>query len=318
MIPARFDALLRALASGTSRRRVLLGLAGLGGSLWPAATNAVGAVCTSDADCAAGQLCLSGACYTPGVGCNSDADCPSSQVCAGGTCRPAPTAVGGEGCTSDVSCGPGTICAGGVCRPAPCQSDADCVPGLVCANGGCQPSGSTVPPGCTSTADCRAGLVCLNGVCATPPTPTPTPRPTPTGPEHAHPAAIHQGTCARLSATGAFQLFDVSPTPPATPAAAPHGAASAIPVLESATTIHVQLTTLLASPYALAITASATDPTVVACGDVGGTLLGKDLAIGLAGQNGSGYGGIAWLRGQGAATLVYVFLARNLTPASTP
>lgn len=47
-----------------------------------------GATCTSDSDCAAGNICLSGGCVNSGGGdsCLSDDDCLSGEVCESGSC----------------------------------------------------------------------------------------------------------------------------------------------------------------------------------------------------------------------------------------
>jgi Cys-rich repeat protein len=41
-------------------------------------------VCASDADCAAGQVCISGLCW---LGCLADSDCQASEICFNGACR---------------------------------------------------------------------------------------------------------------------------------------------------------------------------------------------------------------------------------------
>jgi len=81
----------------------------------------------------------------------------------------------------------------------------------------------------------------------------------------------------------------------------------------SVTLLDVSLADLLAEDNVIDIRAGGDDlDTVIACGDIGGQLMGRDLSIGLRETDGSGFSGIAWLRDQGENTLVYVFLAQGL------
>ena len=166
---------------------------------WTASAGA----CATDADCAATELCVSGACVTPPttVTCAADADCPSGGRCDGGTCVAACVAevcngldddcdgsvdegCGGT-CASDADCASGEACVSGSCRAATsCASDADCAPSEVCVSGTCASSCSAevcgngldddcdgfVDEGCSartcrSDGDCARGEVCSGGVC---------------------------------------------------------------------------------------------------------------------------------------------------------
>jgi uncharacterized cupredoxin-like copper-binding protein len=139
----------------------------------------------------------------------------------------------------------------------------------------------------------------------------------PTGAQEAatdHPAHIHQGTCAALDHNPAYPLNDVVLTPPPSPAA---GAATALPVATSVTTVPVALSDLLASPYAINVHESATAiGHYLACGDIGGTPVGADLTIGLRLLGTDGYAGIAVLHADGTQTVVTLNLVVGLPPVA--
>src|SRR3712207_3920167 len=124
----RFDALARALASGTSRRRVLRGLAALGSGgvlASPLLVRAVGTPCDEDADCPDGEICFNGSCQTltgcvRGQACLSDATCCRGESCCGGIC------VEGNSCAEAA----GGVFSGRPClRGPPCQGGAPGWPG---------------------------------------------------------------------------------------------------------------------------------------------------------------------------------------------
>jgi plastocyanin len=132
---------------------------------------------------------------------------------------------------------------------------------------------------------------------------------TPGSDADAHPAHVHEGSCAELDPSPAYPLTDVAPMEGAT-----EGATSALPVAQSATEIEVALDDLLADPYAINVHLSAEESgTYIACGDIGGTLVetddGRSLAIGLAEQNDSGFAGVAVLAEDGDdGTTVTIYL----------
>ena len=95
--------------------------------------------CTTSAQCATGEVCVSGTCVRPPPGCTSNAQCSGGQVCQAGSCVTPPP----PSCTSNAQCGTGQICQSGTCVAAP-------------------------PPGCTSNAQCTSSQVCRSGVCVTP------------------------------------------------------------------------------------------------------------------------------------------------------
>lgn len=197
MSERRIDALARALADGTSRRRALRtlaggALAGIGGLAAAGSRIAAGCVrvrgrCKSDAECCAGS-CV----FTRGVGrclcppdqrrCGAAACCPSGWLCESGACRdPNVCADGSPPCRGrcwppcgfdaprdercNCLCPPGTDLCGRVCinvvdDPANCgECRHACAPGEICAEGACgQP--------CTDNFDCPdPPEVCTFGTC---------------------------------------------------------------------------------------------------------------------------------------------------------
>lgn len=130
----------------------------------------------------------------------------------------------------------------------------------------------------------------------------------------AHPAHIHAGTCAELGDV-VFPLTDVSGAMmmDGTPMAMGEmmGAADAIPVEWSATTVAAPLADIVSGGHAINIHESAENiGNYIACGNIGGTMMGaSDLAIGLATLNDSGYSGVATLHDNGdGTTTVTVYL----------
>jgi Cys-rich repeat protein len=105
------------------------------------------------------SIVLLGTACPPPPGCTSDADCAAGEVCntATGQCEAAPT-----GCTSDEDCEEGEVCntETGECEAAPagCTSDEDCAEGEICntETGECE----AAPTGCTSDDDCAENEFC--------------------------------------------------------------------------------------------------------------------------------------------------------------
>jgi plastocyanin len=129
----------------------------------------------------------------------------------------------------------------------------------------------------------------------------------------AHPAHIHSGTCATLGDVVfplnnvGGEMMDDAGTPVAMKEAGP---TSAIPVDVSITTVAADLNTIISGGHAINVHESAESiGTYIACGDIGGNVMGSDLAIGLGELNDSGYSGSAWLHDNGdGSTTVAVFL----------
>jgi plastocyanin len=133
------------------------------------------------------------------------------------------------------------------------------------------------------------------------------------GDEAAHPAHIHAGTCATLGDV-VFPLNNVGgdmTDAAGTPIASKEvGPTSAIPIDVSITTVAADLNTIISGGQAINIHESAENiGNYIACGDIGGTVMGSDLSIGLGELNDSGYSGTAWLHDNGdGSTTVAVFL----------
>ncbi|MFV2062179.1 MAG: hypothetical protein ACC726_01540 [Chloroflexota bacterium] len=130
-----------------------------------------------------------------------------------------------------------------------------------------------------------------------------------------HPAHIHAGVCpapgdviAPLSDVSADFLVDGEMM-----GGTMGGPGSALVVEASVTTVDVSLSSLLAMEDHAIVVHDVTDPsTYVACGDVGGQLLGSDLPVGLASVGDSTVSGIAWLQDNGDdTTTVSVFLTNS-------
>lgn len=128
-----------------------------------------------------------------------------------------------------------------------------------------------------------------------------------------HPAHIHTGGCGDTLGEVVFPLNDIGSDMmmDGTPMAMDMmGAASAIPVLASVTTVEAALADIVAGEHAINVHESPDNMgNYVACGAIGGTMMGSNLAIGLGEQNESGLSGIAWLADNGdGTTTVSVFL----------
>ena len=137
------------------------------------------------------------------------------------------------------------------------------------------------------------------------------------GAGHAHPAHIHLGTCDNLDPNPAFPLTDVALTAGESGAAA--GAAAAIPVERSVTTVDTTLQDLSAGGYAINIHQSVEDiGTYIACGNLSGVIDESGaLVVGLGELNDSAHSGLAILEEQDGQTDVTVYLAEGLSGAAT-
>lgn len=129
-----------------------------------------------------------------------------------------------------------------------------------------------------------------------------------------HPAHIHSGSCNDLGDI-VYPLTDIA----LATAGEVFGAASAVPVEQSETTIQASLTDILAAPHAVNIHESAgAIQNYIACGDIGGRVIDGKLLIGLQELRDSGHQGVAVLDGSSAdATTVTVYLANRGTAAET-
>lgn len=94
------------------------------------AAAAVGAACSSFADCTANAFCDQGKCVAAladGAACTSDDRCKTTSFCGSKkTC--VPYLAPGSPCSSD----PDSRCGGGACANGVCTGDSDSPPGLLC------------------------------------------------------------------------------------------------------------------------------------------------------------------------------------------
>jgi len=130
--------------------------------------------------------------------------------------------------------------------------------------------------------------------------------------EAPHPAHVHTGACPTPGDV-VFPLSDVSEAGSmnGTPMASSMvGADTAIPVESSETTISSSLQDLVSSPHAIVVHESAANiQNYISCGDIGGMMMGSDLAVGLGALNDSEESGVAWLHDNGDGTTnVAIFL----------
>ena len=132
-----------------------------------------------------------------------------------------------------------------------------------------------------------------------------------------HPAHIHSGTCAELGDV-VLPLTDVAPIDGES-----GGAASALPVKVSETTVDAALQDIIDGGHAINVHLSAEDiGTYIACGDIGGVVntgendSEQELIIGLGELNDSGHTGVAWLGADGDQTHVAVMLVEPSEMAS--
>jgi hypothetical protein len=127
--------------------------------------------CQSDANCAAGRICLANGCQP---GCRSDAACPRGQLCDQLQCRAACSSNADcpleqicyqntraciAGCDSDSRCSAGHVCLNGQCQ-AGCRSNTDCPREQICSN-----STRTCIAGCQDDSTCNTGRICVSGQC---------------------------------------------------------------------------------------------------------------------------------------------------------
>jgi Cys-rich repeat protein len=98
-----------------------------------------GALCSSDAQCGTGRVCVAKACATA----CPDSKCPVGQVCSAGACVEDPSPASPQ-CTFDLDCGGGFRCINAYCLPT-CTDSKQCSGGASCVKGTCR--GSRLPAG---------------------------------------------------------------------------------------------------------------------------------------------------------------------------
>lgn len=137
--------------------------------------------------------------------------------------------------------------------------------------------------------------------------------------DHGHPARIHNGTCEELGGV-AFRLngvgasVDLDNAPIATPTAVNED--SAYQVMLGETVIDGSLADILAAEHAVMIYESDEDMNAIACGNVGGAMLGDSLVTGLAEFGHPGHLGFAIFEPAGAQTDVTVIIGHALAPVT--
>lgn len=133
---------------------------------------------------------------------------------------------------------------------------------------------------------------------------------------HGHPARLQEGTCDALGAV-AFPLNGAGATltiDGSTPAPTVVGASTAVGVEVSVTVIDAALTDIVAGNHAVAVYLSdEAMETVIACGDVGGPMLGESLIVGLRTEGESGSAGMAIFAPTGDQATVTILLGDGIT-----
>jgi plastocyanin len=137
------------------------------------------------------------------------------------------------------------------------------------------------------------------------------------GEEGGHPAHIHSGTCDELGDV-LYPLSNVGPgaVRNGTPDVAGDEVGSdedLYPIDISVTTIDASLADIANGDTAINVHESADEiQNYIACGNIGGTMFGDSLVIGLETLNDSGYNGVAVLTADGEQTEVTVYLGEGL------
>jgi hypothetical protein len=120
-----------------------------------------------------------------------------------------------------------------------------------------------------------------------------------------HPVTINSGTCDMLGEV-VIPLGDAGDHLPVDGVASQsehQGAETAVQVDGSLTKVTLAFSELIGRPQAIVVHASADDmDTALACGDIGGTLMGTHFPVGLGQVDGSGTWGVAILQDQGDGT----------------
>ena len=118
-------------------------------------------------------------------------------------------------------------------------------------------------------------------------------------------AEIIEGTCDTADGASVFELIeiDAGENVVAVPPAAF--------MSRSVTTVESSIDDLVDTRYSIVVRISPDDPTIVSCGEIGGTRQDDELAVGIKERNNSGYSGVSLIRGTNGTSLVYVFLGRG-------
>jgi hypothetical protein len=137
--------------------------------------------------------------------------------------------------------------------------------------------------------------------------------------EHGHPARIHEGTCEALGPV-AFRLngvggsVDLDGAPLATPAAV--NPSSSYQVMASETVITTPIDDLLAGGHALMLYESDEEMSAIACGNLGGAMVGETLVTGLGEVGVPGHTGFALFASTADTTTVTILIGHAMAPVS--
>ena len=136
---------------------------------------------------------------------------------------------------------------------------------------------------------------------------------------YAHPAHIHGGTCDALGEV-IYPLNDLVPTDPsATPAADGEIDSMSTTTIQLPDRPHEDFDHFISGGYALNVHASAEDiGTYIACGDIGGQVVGNQIQIELRELNGSGFQGHATLTDNDDGTMTVTVVLTRTGAVGTP
>jgi len=138
------------------------------------------------------------------------------------------------------------------------------------------------------------------------------------GEEGGHPAHIHSGTCDELGDV-LYPLSNVGPGSNTNGTADAMGDAvgsdeDIYPIDISVTTVDAKLSDIANGDTAINVHESADEiANYIACGNIGGMMIGDNLVIGLETLNDSGYSGVAVLTATGDQTQVTVYIGEGLS-----
>jgi hypothetical protein len=137
--------------------------------------------------------------------------------------------------------------------------------------------------------------------------------------EHGHPTRIHEGTCEAIgpvafSLNGVSASVDLDNAPIATPTAV--NADSAYQVMVGETTIDGTIDDLLAGEHAVMVYESDEAMDAIACGNLGGAMVGDSLVTGLAESGHPGHLGFAIFEPNGQQTDITVIIGHALAPVT--
>lgn len=134
-----------------------------------------------------------------------------------------------------------------------------------------------------------------------------------------NPARIHVGSCEQLGAVafplnGVGSSVDLNDAAVAAPTAVNPDRAATVAVSE--TTIDAPLDAIVGAEHALMIYESDEDMSGIACGNIGGAMVGEQLVVGLSELGTSGNSGFVLFAPDGEQTTVTILLGHDLASGS--